>query len=618
MTETNRGAAYMGGLIGGARRGLGRMGRDLPWPPIGAPWNDMMPGKWQPDPETGLPPGCPVQALGTDNQTMYLVDSIGQLFEIPPGRQMGQDVIQRLFGAHYLYLYWAWPRWKEARNEDDPPTVSGWRAEAVRECLYAACARKGVWRPQQRVRGVGAWRDDQDRLIIHAGSVVHIDGVPNDPGEIDSFFYPRGDDVLHPWANPVGDDINPAPQLVNLFRTWTWKRPDADPVLLLGTIAAMLIGGALAWRPAGFLVGDAGSGKSTAQRLIKTLMGRLLLSTVNTTQAGIYQELGFDSRPVAIDELEASEDNRRAMQVIELMRVSSSGGSINRGGANHSGTSFTAQSVFLFSAINPPPMKAQDHSRIVTFNLGPLDEAKISPGGILLKEKIIRTWGPMLLRRLMDNWADFPRLFTAYMGAMRAGGHDTRGQETYGTFLACAHLALGDEGLRRLGFNADDVTGWADVLGVAHLPELAEKIPNWRQALSWLLSARVEVWRGGARTTVGQVLDDLRGTFPVGEGREIGPTEARNLLQQAGLGLCEPGSCGDLPGWVLAVPNKSQLVGELFRGSTWSDQNWAGALRQAPEHIVCNSARLNRVRISGEQVRCALVVLDALDAVPRG
>jgi phage/plasmid-associated DNA primase len=54
-------------------------------------------------------------------------------------------------------------------------------------------------------------------------------------------------------------------------------------VLLLGWIGAAFLGGALPWRPAGYLTGEAATGKSTLQALIKGLLGDSLVQAVDNS-----------------------------------------------------------------------------------------------------------------------------------------------------------------------------------------------------------------------------------------------------------------------------------------------------------------------------------------------
>jgi hypothetical protein len=135
-------------------------------------------------------------------------------------------------------------------------------------------------------------------------------------------------------------------------------------------------------------------------------------------------------------------------------------------------------------------------------------------------------------------------------------------------------------------------------------------LTDWKACLHQLLTARVPAWRDNARQTVGQCLaelEELRSDFSA--------RHAKHELALAGLGLLLPGEVADCElGYVLAVPNSSPLVAQLFDGTEWGvlaglGGAWKDALHQAPPEIVITDKRINRMRIRGVQHRCSLVVL---------
>jgi hypothetical protein len=154
-----------------------------------------------------------------------------------------------------------------------------------------------------------------------------------------------------------------------LLRTWNWKRPALDPVLLLGAIGQGYIGGALPWRSNVWITGGRGTGKSAlngrpdeGQGIIPQLYGEALFRTGNTSAAAIRQSLKNSTVPVMIDEAEAGADNRKITEVVELARVASSGDKMHRGGQDHQAHEFTLQSPFWFSSINIPPLEGSDRA----------------------------------------------------------------------------------------------------------------------------------------------------------------------------------------------------------------------------------------------------------------
>lgn len=570
--------------------------REIPDPPIGAPRNGLEPGTWLPGPPA-MPPDCPVGVLGIHGKNIFLIDVLGQLFVIDG--KLGQDEIAKLFGNRQNYLYWAWPR--RAKNG----SVDGWRAEKVRESLYTAAAEKGIWNAVEKVRGLGAWKDSEGNLLLHCGKYLWSGGKLMKTGERDGFFYPRRPASHKPWDAPVPHSQNPARDVYRALQTWTWGRPDVDPFLLLGWMGAAMLGGALPWRPSMFLTGDKAVGKSTLQELVKAVLGDGLISTPDTTPAGIYQRIGNDALPIAVDELEAEADGRKAIAVIKLARLAASGGVMLRGGSDHKGVEFQARSCFLFSAINPPPLPPQDLSRLAVLNLGKLDPQKIERKPSLSD---VGTIGSKFLRRLADGWPHFTALFDDYRAALREGGHDSRGQDTYGIFLTCAHILLGDEGCDEFGLPMENLVAWGHRLSAASLPEKEDAHENWRACLTHLLTSRVETWQSGERKTVGQLLEDAFGPTPVaGLDRQY----AKRQLAQAGLGIIEPPK---VRGYALAVPSSGPLVSALYRGTPWGGEGgtgvWRSALRQGPPHIISADKSINNCRINGVMQRCTLVMMD--------
>ncbi len=553
-------------------------------------------GKWQPGP-LGLPTDCPVVPLGIAGNTGWFIDAIGQVQALAP--PYGKGHLLGLFCGDANYLAWAWPRWSKTKG------IDGYAAEQVAAALIAACAAKGPWEAVEKVRGRGTWLGRDGGLVLHTGTQLIRAGRREPPGEIDGYVYPTRPPLPLPWPEAVGDDHNPARLLKPLLAGWQWARPEVDPTLLVGWIAAAFLGGALNWRPTVYITGDKATGKSTLQALIKGLLGDYLVQAVDTTGAGIYQHIGNDSLPIAVDELEGEADVRKAKAVLKLARIAASGGLMLRGGDRHNPVEFRARSCFLFSSINTPPLEPQDLSRMAILRLGRLPAEQASPD---LDAGALVVIGRCILRRLLEEWERFPDTLAAFRGELAAAGMDGRGQDTFGTLLACADLIEHrgwDEA--RLTTPVDgDLVAWSRVMAAATMAEFEDAAENWRLALSHLLNVRVEAWRSGTRMTVGQVISDL---WALKDDMSLG--HARIMLAQAGLGIVERER--GRRGWWLAVPNQNPLTRGLFEGSKWAGDIgagvWAGALRQSPRPQVHDVAK---ARVSGDVQASTLISLAGL------
>lgn len=601
--------------IGAAKRGLD--------PAKGQPIDGVKPGRWTPN-DIGLPKEhpCPVEICGKDGEGLWCIDVDGELRRVE-ATPFGQATIQSLFGDRQLWLYWAFPRVKKTDQvgEDGEPVwiVDAWRAELAREAFWTAASRKGTWNPASGIRGRGAWKDGQGRLVYHFGDGLWRGGKVAPVGEIDGVWYIAAKPIPRPWSEPVDDELDPGPALVEAFRTFNWARPQVDPVLAFGVLLEMLVSAALEWRAHAFVDGPSGSGKSTLLGLLKDIVGPIVVSATDTTAAGVYQQMGFEGRPVILDEVEA--DNARSIDLIKLARTSSDEeGQMSRGGADHKSVQFELRSVYVMAAINRPYMAPQDLNRFLLLTLHPLDKAKAKTAPVIAA---IDTIGPKLLRRLAERWTEFDEVYQAFAEVLREAGHEPRGQKTYGVPLTLAHLALGDGGLDRLGLPMENFWAWINLLGRAELAHEGE-ISNWRAPINHLMGASIEIWRHGQLTMVGQLLEAMR------RGGEHATTtdEAGRMLAQIGLKLVakgaprkgEPARKGWTPGddgWWLAVPNEGDKIWEIYRGTTWGSPmrgkgGWAGAIRQCPEALglISTDKDFNRIRVNGWQGRATLIDLD--------
>ena len=310
-----------------------------------------------------LPKNFPVTPLGVLVESAYFLDGMSQLREIK-FKDFGKMRLQSLFIPQPGVVVRYWPR-VDAKGE----ATGGWRNEDCSTVLMHHAAERGIFNPVERLRGRGCHRGIDGGLIWHLGNVVLVDGVPVPPGLIEDHVYPGAERCLKP--KPHEDIPTPGQELKDLFSSWNFTRMNVDPLLLFGWVMAAKIGGALDWRPLVWITGDAATGKSTLHKVIEKVLCDVIAVT-DTTGAGVWQKLGYDTLPVIIDELEADADNRQSQKVIKLAREAASGGKILRGGSEHNGQEFQAMSSFMFSSILHPPLPPQDKSRLAILDFFPV------------------------------------------------------------------------------------------------------------------------------------------------------------------------------------------------------------------------------------------------------
>ncbi|NTF67703.1 hypothetical protein [Rhizobium rhizogenes] len=589
--------------------------------------NGIKAGAWEGFPHDRMPPECPITVLGMMGENVYVISATGILHEVS---RWDHPTLVKLFTPHVNYLKWAFPAWTKAKIDPEteqviPPKVDRVARDKAVEAIIAEAGRRGIFNPRDNVRGRGGWKA-QDKFIWHSGTMLWSVETKTDgenkatgwalkearPAEYDGIFYKRDSDTIRPWKTRVEMAESPAHGLLKDLRTWSWERPYLDPLLLLGWIASAFMGGALEVRPIVFTTGGAGVGKSTLHNFIKAVLGPALYSTANTTAAGIYQNIGQDSRPVAVDELERKGNSYKEQAIIELARQSYSGAKLYRGGSNHEGIEFELRSSFLFSAIIHPPLEHQDRTRMAILNL---DKLKRDHG----RQPIIKEeYGRMILRQIMDGYHDFywhilPK-WKKWLSDERLP-FDARAVDTYGTLLACCELLVGEAGMIECGLRADDLL--EDAIDVDHLVdtmleatggELGDTKEKWQEVLERIMFTTIDQWKGGEKHTVGHVIASLEeGFFQL--------PEARAMLATVGLGIRDRHS--PQPGYCLAIPFSSSKVDKVFEGTDFYRGGWTNALRQAPPSVALRGLekKLVDVKINRVTQRCTIVDLAGYDAV---
>ena len=228
--------------------------------------------------------------------------------------------------------------------------------------LYEMQHLQGVYDPR-RVRGRGCWIDE-DRVVIHLGDRVMVNRDEVEVGAVDShFIYEQGPGCRPDFDRPL--DVTQSRWLLETAQMCRWEHPGAA-AMLSGWVVLAPICGALSWRPHCWMVGGAGSGKSTILAdFTKPLLGEMETSVLGaSTEAGLRQALGSDAIPVLMDEAEQAQarDEERLQSIMELARASSSetGAKTLKGTASGTGQEYLIRSMFLLSSITSSLKQGSD------------------------------------------------------------------------------------------------------------------------------------------------------------------------------------------------------------------------------------------------------------------
>lgn len=254
--------------------------------------------------------------------------------------------------------------WFRVRGKDEEGKISDYQWQQIANGMIHMQYEEGIFE-ESRLRGRGAWMDGA-RTVVHTGSELIVDGQISPLMSFPSrFVY----EAAASWDFGFGEPATnaEAQRLREICERLTWDDALSGP-LLAGWCVVAPVSGALKWRPHIWILGPAGSGKSTAQN---DIVGRVVGPAAErfdgkATEAAIRQMMGYDARPVIFDEAEGEdhEGAKRMQGILDLARYSSTGARIPKGGQNHVARTFIMRSCFCLSSIHSSIRHHADESRI--------------------------------------------------------------------------------------------------------------------------------------------------------------------------------------------------------------------------------------------------------------
>jgi len=531
---------------------------------------------------------CPVKPLGVRGEVNYFLDAHGQLAGV---KKLEAQVIQRLFSHRIPALCYNFPLWVQDPDTKTPTRKPGrFDQTAASMAMFEAAGECGLFNPDNAVRGVGAWADDDGQLVYHMGDRMLIGGIEHPPHRHLGHIYPAYPPIPHPA--PPGDGPDPAADILLTLETWTWGRPDADPTLALGMIGVQMLGGALDWRPTFWVTGGAGSGKSELQKMFRLLHGDTgIVQSTDATKSGITSKLGHSSLPVALDEVEPGDArSNKERDLITAARVASSGGEWARGSSDQTGVGGKIFSAFLFSSILiPGEMKSQDIQRLVRFDLGRLpDDIK----KLTLTPKTWRARGARLKRALIDRWPSWEARLSAWRLTLEQNHVTGRDADNWATVIAMADMAQRDE----IADEAERIS-WARKIALYVKADRSDTQNDADAMLAHLMGQPFDIHRGGEQFSVAQWImaaaglpgapDQLMGRDTpgdtVGDGtgaRRERAKLANTKLAKAGLRVSPAGNGIEAELFIANTPNF--WLRQLFAETDWRNGAWSQSAVRVP------------------------------------
>ena len=569
--------------------------------------------------ESDLPPGFPVIPLGKRGMMFYYLNPSHELIELA-SKEHSQSSIPALLMPHDNLLEEHWPRRTKFTTKLPDGSLkiewvtTGWRVADCARALQRACTKLGIWKNMQRVRGAGGWKHADGRIMFHCGDTLWVlgaDGKPEfiNPGMLAKYVYTADAPIIRPHddAQP-GGETGPGHALFALLTRWQCLRPKLDPYLLLGQTGCAMAAGALEWRPMQFVTGDTAAGKSTLARLQREVHGPGgIVKSSDASGPGISSLVGTSCLPVSIDEAENEADNHRADEIIRLARNASSGDVRVRATQNMQGASTQLFSCFSFSAIVMPPLPPQDRRRMGIIRLEPLPKDAVEPKWTEHEAAVL---GSKLKRRIADQWYRYPDLVLQMMQMLSRAGHKSDTLKQYGNLMAMSWMMLHDDNPTDKQLDEFEL-----LFGVEHFRETSDTRSNAMNCLDELVQSQPEVFKGGAKKSIAQIVRDMVEFVAKHADASLGASSnndhadllaSKNSLSATGLALIRARD-GEI---YLAVPTAHRMVAEIYKNSNWKAKagttgGWAEALSRLPGSKMNHSAK-----VAGRTQKCVLVLLE--------
>lgn len=448
----------------------------------------------------------PFRILGWDyGRAFYLPDGSSQVTDLSAAGHTKLNLLQLA-----PLSYWQ-SRFSNLEKKNSPVD---WDMAA--NYLISSAQKSGIW-DQDLIRGRGAWFDD-GRVAIHAGDSVVIDGVQYPVKEAPtSYVYEAGRPFRLSMDSPL-DSVD-SENLVSICRSLRWEK-EIYGTLLAGWVFLAPICGALEWRPHIWITGGAGSGKSTIlTRILEPALSKIALNAVGeTTEAGIRQQIKFDSVPVVFDEFESEREkaSSRIQDILALATQSSSdsGAKIYKGGAGGKADSYRVRSMFAFASIAVNMKHQAIKSRMSVLSL------KTPPEGYKQSEEDVNQFNELvasmmdtltpdyvqslharavkLIPVIRQNVAVFSKAAAVSIGTQRLG-------DQVGALLAGAYALFSESVV-----DEDKAKAWIESKDWSEVAE-SQDDRDEKSCLNLILahSIRVDV-AGGVRTrTIGELVDKL-------------------------------------------------------------------------------------------------------------
>ncbi|MFT8776276.1 MAG: ATP-binding protein [Gluconacetobacter liquefaciens] len=497
-----------------------------------------------PPPEAdGQEAKCPVVALGHLDGIFFFLDIAGQLRSLSAGEMTRRGALIALFGGIKAWLMDRFPKktlikkkGRDGQEQSEEITVD-FKINDAAEYLQRECFEAGLYGDHILIRRPGVWPDVEGMPIVHCGDRVLIGAKLQPIGT-------RTGNQIWAAASPSPIPRPPCgPEVATLLQgqlqeLWNF-RVNGAAIAVMGLLACSYYGAAIPWRPAGFLTGGAGCGKSS---LLAVLRGAAPLHfyTNDTSKAGLEQSLDGRAMPMFIDEASDREDQRGARALLDMV-LSASGGEGtkgSRGGVDGRARKIEVAGSIIMASISPPDMKPQHLGRFTIIELTrPAAGADHSA-----EHKALVQWakdnGGALWGRALAGWDRYREAVKRFRDAIGKAGCAPREMDQLGALLS-GWWVLTRDGIPTLREAETEAESLREYMRQSD-EVVSQDAPT--QMVNHLMSRVVQLNRSTerkpVRALIGHVLDDRPNQVP--DVDALTKFNAVEILAQYGMRVIRP------------------------------------------------------------------------------
>lgn len=449
--------------------------------------------------------------------------------------------------------------------------------------LMETCRHEGFF-STSKIKGVGAWLDD-GRAIVNLGDQIWDNGTETDIWKFKTKnIYQTGQPVRSPGEPAL--TVAECKVFTDIAGCLKWKCKESR-IFFVGWLAVSRLSGLLPWRPHLWITGGAGTGKSTVlERVLDPVLGQFMYHVQgSTTEAGIRQSMGCQSKTVLFDEIETLDEksDKRIKGILDLARQASfdSDAVVVKGTANGLALPFRIKSTFVFSSIRVNLTNEADRSRFTVLELVRGGDSEQWRKLELLLTRLTPEFCDRLFARSLNLWHVITENQKTFAKIL-TNRYSPRFAQQYGTLLAGFNAVISD-GLISHETAEEMVSSmnWAAEIEVHEETDETE-------ALSLLLCKRVGV----------ETADFGRVDRSIGELVEEGNDEA---LARYGIRLRYEKDPEGKDTQSILVANSHPELKTIYHGSRWI-AGWAKSLARIP-----GATTSERVYFGPSRQRCVKI-----------